>query len=469
MVNFITLGFLARVLAPDQLGYYNAVQNSGNYINMMSSLGTLIVIQRTGARIRELGEKAVSDIFSNAFTMYLIINFLAGAAILIFPQYFFDFLLDSKGDLNVMAYISVLILLNALGQIPLYLIQGLEEFKMFSIRNLLGTLVTLLVTVFFVVLLSDDLKASYLGLIFSYLINAILTGYLLQRTVKKFGLFIRIKMNFKVIKSLMAEGFIYYFGNTFLGAISGLITISLFFKYLSSFDYGFTRIGYTFALMLSIIPAAIQPVTISMLSMKHERNTYLKSLQLRIIPFFSALAFVVVAFNLEFFVKIFFGNDYLGARDIVFAMMLIQVPNIYLGLLNNYQTGAGHLNYVGTIGIIGSLMMIGLAFWLVPLYGMKGYFASFYTPTLFALGLLTFREYFQQSKLTHADIYSALIVLVILILSYFIFNYVDPIIRVPLTGVVVLTAAWLFWKYCMDGSEKSLLLREAHRVKLLYR
>src|SRR5687768_13327785 len=77
-INFLTLGFLARVLAPENLGYLNAVQNTGNSINMMSSFGAPLVIQRSGALIQDLGAEAVSCILSTCFTLYMILNIIAG-------------------------------------------------------------------------------------------------------------------------------------------------------------------------------------------------------------------------------------------------------------------------------------------------------------------------------------------------------------------------------------------------------
>src|SRR5688572_28550889 len=98
---------MARVLSPEHLGFYNAIQNSGNYINMMSSLGTLVVIQRIGAKINEIGTRAVSEIFSNAFTLYLLINGLASFVLILFPRYFFELLLDSQGSVNYVTLICV--------------------------------------------------------------------------------------------------------------------------------------------------------------------------------------------------------------------------------------------------------------------------------------------------------------------------------------------------------------------------
>lgn len=463
VISFFTLGFLARVLHPDQLGYYNAIQNSGNYINMMSSLGTLIVIQRVGARIGELGAKAVSEIFSNAFTLYLLINALAALVLVIFPHYFFDLLLDSQGSINHITLICIIVILNALGQIPLYLILGLEEFKKYSLRNILSNLVVLIVALVFIVLMEDNLRACFYALVVSFFINAVLTGLVFYKVIRKYSFQIRLTLRYSVLKKVMEEGLIYYIGNTFLGAIAGLVVISLFFNHLSAFDYGFTRVGNAFAVILSIVPSAIQPVTISLLSVENARNIYVKSLQIRLIPFFSTLMLVIVSFNMELILGLLFGETYIGAKDIVFGMILVQIPNIYLGLINNYQVGVGHLNFVGGVAIAGTATMIGSALYLVPMFGIKGYFGSIYFATILSLILVAFREYFRTGQLTHTDWNSVILIGGLVILSYVMMYLAPNYLRIPLTLGVILSASFLFWKYCMVDAEKQFVVMETRR------
>lgn len=463
LINFITLGFLARVLNPEFLGFYNAVQNSGNYINMMSSLGTLVVIQRVGAKIKEIGAHAVSEIFSNAFTLYLLINGLAALVLVLFPQYFFEVLLDSQGSVSYVTLICVIVVLNALGQIPLYLILGLEEFRKYSIRNLLSAVIVLLVTAMFVFIMEDNLKASFYGLIVSFFVNMVLTGYVFYYVVRKYSLKIRLFLSLRVLKKVMADGFIYYVGNTLLGSIVGLVIISLFFNYLTPFDYGFTRIGNAFAVLLSIVPSALQPVTLSLLSVENVRNIYIKSLQLRIIPFISTLVLVIVSFNMEFILGLLFGPNYIGAKDIVFGMILVQIPNIYLGLINNYQVGAGYLNFVGFVSIVCCALMIGASVYLVPLFGLKGYFAAMYISTLVGLVLVAYKEYYKRNRLSKVDWNSFWLISVMIAMSYMMMYIVPNFLRIPLTIISIVLAIFLFWQLCIENAEKEMLLVERRK------
>lgn len=459
-INFITLGFLARVLGPDQLGFYNAIQNTGNYVNMMSSLGTIVVIQRVGAKIKELGVQMVSEIFSNVFTLYLLINTLAAIVLALFPGYFFELLLDSRGNINFVFLISVIIVLNALVQLPLSLMLGLQEFKKYAIRNLLISVLMLGISVSFILSMEDKAKAAYYGLVVSFGLNVLLTGYVILGIVREYMLTIRITLNFKILKKVLADGFIYYAGNTFLGAMVGLVTISLFYKYLTSYEYGFTRIGNAVGVILSILPAAIQPVTISLLSVEHARNNYLKSIQIRIIPFLSTVFLVAITFNLELILNVFFGHEYIGARNIVFGMVLVQIPYLYLGLINNYQVGIGNLNFIGWVAIMGCLIMIGGCFLFIPWWGIKGYFAAMYISTFAALGLVAFKEYYKKGQLSQIDWNSIWTNLFLAILAYCMMYMLPNPIRIPVTILVMGLSAFFFWRFCMDVSERALILAE---------
>ena len=431
---------------------------------MMSSLGTLVVIQRVGARIKELGTAVVESVFSNAFTLYIGLNMVAGVLLVFFPRLFFDLLLDSKGEVSYMMLVAIIVVLNAFSQIPLYLIQGLGEFRLFSLRNLASTLIVLLVTAAFVFIMDNNLLGAFYGLVFSYFLNALLTGLVFFRVIRKFGISIQLTLNRKILKEVLSDGFIYYFGNTFLVAIVGLVIISLFFNHLTSYEYGFTRIGNAFAVILSIVPAAIQPVTISMLSVHHERNEYIKSLQLRIIPFMSTLMLLLVSFNLELMLGLMFGNNYKGARDIVFGMILVQIPYIYQGLINNYQIGKGNLNFVGWVAIVGCLSMIGFSFYLVPLYGVKGYFGAMYISTFFGLSMLAHKEFYKKGKLHKHDWNSILLNLALIGVAYLGMYFLPDIWRIPATILVLIGAGILFWNLSIETEEKEFLLSQKSRL-----
>jgi O-antigen/teichoic acid export membrane protein len=460
VINFVTLGLLARVLNPNSLGYYNAIHNSGNSINMMSSLGAPLVIQRTGALKTELDENIVSRVFSTCFTLYMIINIIAALTLVIFPQYFFRLLLDKNGEIQYVHYISVIVVLNAANQIPLYLMLGLGEFKKYSVINLVNSISILIITFIIILITPNKLEAVIWGLILASMFNIGVLGFLFYPLLRKHRLFLKFSLNSKILRDVLSSGFLYYFGNTFLVAVISLVTISLFYRYLTSFDYGFMRIGNAFAILFSLIPTAMQPVTISMLATRDDRHRYVKSIQFRIIPFFSVLLFILLSFNLEVIIPLLFGKNYLGAINIVLGMILLQILNIYLGLINTFQIGSGNMNYIGVVASITCIFLLGSYFYMVPRYGILGYFLSLYTATLISLGAMAIKEFYKTQQLNRQDYISIILIGGLLLFSLFTVIYMPFFVRIFLSVILIGLAFILFWKYCLTAHERLMVVLE---------
>jgi O-antigen/teichoic acid export membrane protein len=453
IINFLTLGYLARILGPEHLGIYNAIQNSGNYVNMMSSLGTQVVVQRAGAKIKEFGIARVNQIFSNAVTIYLGLNVLFAVVLGLFPSSFLKILLNSTGTIDYVLFISLIIILNAISQLPIFLILGLGEFKRYSIINIINSIFILSFSVLFVFLFESNLRAALLAFALAMVLNAGLVANLYFKLARVHGIRMRFSINKPALKYIFQEGFFYYIGNTLLGAISGLVMISLFYKHLSPVDYGFTRIGSAFGAILTIIPTAIQPVTISFLS-ADQSNQYLKSVQTRIIPFLSMVLVSIVAFNMDLILGIIFGIEYLNARYIVFGMILLQIPTIYLGLINNFQVARGHMNFVGFVAIIGCALLIGSSFLLIPKYGVGGYIGALCISTFVSLILILRREYMFSFSIKNRQI-SAIILIILLGSVSALMVYISPgYLGIPFSLLFSILVIWIFWLACLIPEEK---------------
>lgn len=460
VISFATLSFLARALKPDQLGLYNAIQNSGNSINGISSVGTPMVIQRIGARVEKLGSEKVSEIFSNAFSLYLLINFIVGLVLAIFPHMFFELLMDSKGEVRYITYISLIVVLNAVAQAPLYLLLGLEEFRGYALRNLGSVLFILVISILLIGLMEDNLQAALIAMIIAFFFNAMLTGWIFLRTLRKYSLRFNFSLKPAVLKGIFSEGLVYFIGNVFLPALSNLVIISQFYKHLSSTEYGFLRIGTSIEVFLTIIPAALQPVTISLLAKESKLSNYMKSIQIRLLPVLSAFVLILVAFNMQLVLTLFFGPNYLAASSIVYWMILLQVLFLYQGLINNFLVGAGNLNFVGYVAIIGILLMISVTLLLIPILGINGYFIGQYIATGVGLSILSFKEFYKKKILNKVDWISFLIVGILMIISFVGMRLTHEYLRIPLSILTVIIGLFLFWKYALTSAERLKLLQE---------
>jgi len=467
VLNFITLGFLARVLNPGNLGHLNAVQNVANSINMMGSLGTQLVIQRISARLNEVGPKVVSEICSAAIFIYLFVNSILALSIFLLPDYFFRILLDSKGELVFINYLAILIVLNAINQVPLYLMLGLEEFKKYSALTLFINLITLISALGFVFVYANNLTAAFISTIVASVVNMMATLFIFYKLMKRNQLGITVAIKYKTVKEIFKQGFVYYLGNTFFVAVAGLVTVSLFYKYLTPVDYGYLRIGNALAVLFTIIPATLQPITVTFLSWNNEGQDYLKSLQLRIIPFLSSLLLIFLLLNLELVIRVFFGPSYSGAWNVVFGILLLQIFTTYLSLINAYHVGHGNLNFIGYVSIITCLFLLAASFILVPQYGIVGYFIALYAANFLSLSLVFFKEIQRKNWFKREDVITIIIIGLSILVSSIMAFWAAPLIKFLFSIMILSFSAFLFWKSSLSNWERELFLSEARKPKKL--
>jgi hypothetical protein len=91
---------------------------------------------------------------------------------------------------------------------------------------------------------------------------------------------------------------------------------------------------------------------------------------------------------------------------------------------------------------------------------MTGYFVAQYIATALALLAVGLREYRGEGKLSRSDLNSISLTFVLLVLSYFVFNHAHEYLRIPLTMLTLMGAAWVFWKMAMSELERKKIIQE---------
>ena len=112
--------------------------------------------------------------------------------------------------------------------------------------------------------------------------------------------------------------------------------------------------------------------------------------------------------------------------------------------------------------------MIGFSLVLVPLFGIKGYFAAMYLTTFISLALMAYKEYYKTKQLAREDWNSLFIILGMIGLSYIMMYIAPNYLRIPLTIIVLITAAILFWFFSLRPEEKNYLIAESTRSRLWF-
>lgn len=419
---------------------------------MIGSLGIPVVLQLKTANISEANKEEMNAIISNSIMTYLLANVVVCLILFMFPDIFTKLLLNSSLDQKYNFHLILLILLTAINQIPLYVLIGLGEFKEYAVRNVAFNAITLLVTAIILFILGQTLNAALLALYFANIVTVGLTFVIFKKVITKYQLKIHFIPNVKYARKILSSGFVYYMGNTFLVAVSGLVTISVFYTYLTPDEYGFLRIASAISVILSIIPAAIQPVNLSRIFLDGDQSK-LKSLQIRIIPFITILIYLVLSPNLSILIPLLFGPDYAKGMEFIFYVILLQIPAIYLGIFSNFLTAKGALNFVGFVAVAGTMtLMISLTL-LTPILKLDAYIYSVLLTTSISLILVLIKELRAQKYVHKFELLSFTINIFIIALNL-IWVYYYPHNGVLITLTLLIAYSISSYLFCFSDEEK---------------
>jgi O-antigen/teichoic acid export membrane protein len=446
--GLITLGTVSRSVGNENFGNYSAVQNASMSANMIGSLGVPTVLQMESANVSSYSIDNLSSIVSNCIILYVSANLTVCILLLLFPDFFSQQLLHStlKSDYNI--FLVFVLFLTSINQIPLYFLMGIGAFKDYARINLQSNSITLVCTILLLYAFELSLKSALSALVVSNFFSACLVGILFFRNMKKLGLKFTLNPELNQMYKILMSGFIYYLGNTLLVAVSGFVTISLFYKFLDPADYGYLRISSAFSMILAVIPASLQPVNLSKIFTEGNQKN-LMSIQFRIIPFVSLLLTFLIILNIGSLISKIFGSDYQEGSDFIILMILLQIPVIYLGILVNYITALGYLTYIGFVSILGTVSFMVSIHFLIPYNKLDGYFYSSLIAMIISLIFAIPKVI--QSKYTFSSLDIKSIVLNLLVVSTLIIILINvDLYKNLLSFTLAVFYCVIFYNFCLE-------------------
>ena len=371
------MSFLARILNPAGIGMYSAILSSSASVNQVCDLGTTVVLQRTGARIHEIGEYAAGYRLTIIFLLQFLLNLAISLTIYYYPEIFNKTLLFNIAEEDTIQAIGILAMLQVLAQVPLTFALGLGEFRIYAIRMMVGNLLILAISIIYVIIFGNEIVQVINATIIAWVLNTLYSFLILKRMLSKHRIPVSLKNIRSESSSIFKEGFVYYLGNTFSGAVYNIVILSLFSKYIGIGEYGFVRMAAALVAILGVLPAALQPVTISILAGNYEGRARFKSLQLRFVTIFSFIITVVLIFFVEEAIQILFGRQYLRGKQVFEFMIMMNFIILMSSLISNFLVAKGQASYIGKVSIFCTLLNIIFCFLLVPSLGLYGYFMAY--------------------------------------------------------------------------------------------
>ncbi|MBP6302548.1 MAG: oligosaccharide flippase family protein [Bacteroidia bacterium] len=467
-IGLLSISFLSKIISSVELGLYNSYLNTSAYINQIADLGASTILQKSSANFKQDATSKINleQKLSAAFFLGLIANIVLLTAILFNIDKFSHLLFNQ--NVTDLTYLLVLItIIQFFFQMPSYVLMGIGYFKYYSIRNLLTSSISFIGTT--VLAMSYGLNGAILGYMTATIINTIYTWRITFIILKKEGINFSIYTSFRHIKSLLQDGFWFYFGNTLLGAISGLFTITLFSQYISVEDFGFLRIAASINAITAIIPTALLPVTLTIISRKSNKDVFLiKSVQIRYV-FSSIFIFTIVLLMfITPLIELLFSSEYNKGLELICPLILINVIILMQGIFSNFLIAEGKMTFLGTISTISIILHIVLSFTLVPLYGNLGYVAAWLIPQsvshiITSLKSLSINDFYKKHKEIKVFYLAFIPAFVFTILLTFLPT--DSTIKTPGYLVVISLYSIFFLRFVVSKYEVELIKSKLYLSK----
>jgi len=459
-LNMFSIGLLSRILSLQNFGLYNIYINTGNSINQIAELGISIPTQQKIAQCRKEQKEELGNFLGSIVLLVFIISIIVIFILIIFKNYIFQNILKNNYNSAFTSIIIIIILFEYLNVFSTSILYGFGNFSNIFKKN------TFSYTTLLVLLIPAAYFFGFIYVFYSYalytLITLIYSAFLIKIEISTNNLNIGLKNFYKHNKSIFKNGFVYYIGSTLLGSITGLLTVSLFSKYVNVVDFSNFRIASSIIALINFFPIGLASITISYLSQSDKYEAInLKKFQFRFIIFFTLFLSILLHIILVPFITLLFGHQYLSGINYISYLIFLNFFTQTATIINNFLISIKKNNFVGLISIFHSLVIICTLKYFISNFGFNGYLLIYFSTTIFISVILLFKEFFttdyQRDKnkiILFLSLSYITIFLILIILNVIKIKIIFYIINLLLICLYFL----FFYKYFITKDEKNKLL-----------
>lgn len=372
VVPFLLLPILTRYLSPAEYGQIAMFQT------LLAGISTFIGLNSVGAANRkfydgEVNEKVLKEYNGSCIQILLVSSVITFITIFIFKDKLSEFLAIPV----LWIYASVLIsILSFITSMRLGQWQIRSQAKWFGVLQVSSSVINMLLSLFFVIIITQGAKGRIDALVISGGIVAIISGILLYKD----RLLKILIWKPKYLKEALS------FGVPLIPHHIGFFLINSFDRFFINEKLGLTDAGvYMVAVQLSyavaIIFDAINKAYVPWLFERLKRNDYeeKKNIVKYTYIYYLILLFIAVVLFLigPFFVILIAGDKYVEAGRVIGLLCLGQVfGGMYL-MVTNYVFFAKKTTQLSIVTITTGIVNIILLLILVGSFGMVGAAFSF--------------------------------------------------------------------------------------------
>jgi O-antigen/teichoic acid export membrane protein len=450
VASAISLPMLARILGPESLGIYTIVSSLVQSACNFSGLGVDVAMHRNGAQYKTLGEEAVGRLFGVGLLMVFSTSIITALGVLIFRE---PLAVHWLGQANVsrwLAIAAVIIVLQPLGDVPLLFLASLHAFQAYATRSSIGIVLGSSISV--ALTWRFGLRGAVMGLLLVAFIQISWSYICVKPVLRATGIRLRFDKFWQEALSILRFGFPYYFGNTFLGSVIGLPLMGLVSKYGGLEELGYLRVAMSLAALVSFIPVAIAPATLSYLSTnarEDKESSYVKSVHLRIAWTATLVPASILSLVLPTIINLLFGAAYQSAVVLAWLYLWMMVLACINDIFVKCLVADGRTIRICWASSLSVSTWVIACMVLVPHYSATGFSIGRIISQLVMLGLTIYPGMIAGSSpkdlalIRNLTILTLLLVVSTFYLSTLNFHGLVAALSVVLIGTVSITSLYM--------------------------
>ncbi|MCS7027980.1 MAG: oligosaccharide flippase family protein [Bacteroidia bacterium] len=365
-INIFLVPIYTKIFTPADYGIINLVGNFYTLVFIISSLSLDTAVHRWfwDRENPEYRHKVVSSWIYTSLASSLIICGL----VFIFSKVIASLILKQSKYYVFFQYISIAIFASLFSTYINTLLRIQQKAVLLAIFNTLSGLLTVVLTIIFVIYTKMGLEGVFLGITSSYVIMAVFSFVWLKKW------FFPVHLDIHLIKDMLTyslpaipAGIAYWVLNN----SSGYFIDNL---YKDRSEVGLYNIASSIASLISLVVGAFQQAWVPF-AMSIHRNSNSRQIYARVLVLYCIvigfLALLVGIFSYEVLV-IFTHESYYSAKNV--SVILVYAQTI-IGLTVVGMIGSAIQKTIlpfGKIVFVGSILFVILCLILVPMYGKEG-------------------------------------------------------------------------------------------------
>jgi O-antigen/teichoic acid export membrane protein len=366
---------LTRLLNSEELGIYTLMFWVVQSLTNIGRFGVDITLHRNGAKNYQSDPISTGRLLGTGFILMIFSFTILSLCLWIWRLPLAEHWLAQKEVAKWLAYSGLLNQVEGLGIIILTGLLSLHSFQENTIATSAGAIARLLLCP--LLAWKYQLAGALGGLILASLIQLITGSIFLFKKLKTLKIKLSCQNFWNQSKEILKFGLPFWAGNAFM-AFSAIPIMGEINRIAGVAAIGDLRIAQSLCQLVSFLPSAITPVTISILSETYtEENNqdYIKfrSLHFRSNWLFSFPIATFLGLASYSIVKLLFGDEFISAIPLVILMSWWSLLTIVVENFNLYSLSAGNTILIAISSISQKILVIGFSLLLIPQLGGAGY------------------------------------------------------------------------------------------------